>query len=119
MWLSEGLADLLASYKPTENGSFKAERMYFPEDIKLNEKSTRRLTRFLKMEEDNWHALSTYDSYGVSWALVNFLYREEPMLLREVIQTLNLGKGIEPLFQGRYKRGLKDFFQAVRTYYQD
>jgi len=116
LWLSEGLADLLASYKPSDEGSFKAERMYFAQDLKLNEKSTKRLTRFLRIEEEDWNALSTYDAYGVAWALVNYLYREEPMLLRKVIQTLNLGKDIEPLFQKRYKKGLKDFFQLVRSY---
>ncbi len=117
-WLSEGLADLLASYKPTDSGKFLAEQMYFAQNLALHEKSTRKLTKFLEIEGRDWNALNTYDSYGVSWALVNYLYCEEPMLLREVIQTLNLGGDIEPLFQKKYKKGLKDFFQLVRSYYE-
>ncbi|WP_139135167.1 hypothetical protein [Roseivirga sp. 4D4] len=116
-WLSEGLADLLASYKPTDSGKFNAEPMYFAEDLKLNEKSTRKLTRFLSVEADEWRELTTYDSYGVSWALVNYLYSEEPILLREIIQALEGDQSIEKIMASRYKKGMKGFFQLVRGFY--
>lgn len=116
-WLSEGLSDVMSSYKPNSEEGFVEERMYFGKDLRLNEKSTKRLTRFLSISAEEWSSLSTYNSYGVSWALVNYLYKEDRLLLREIIQAVENDQNAEEVISKKYKKGLKGFFQLVRAYY--
>lgn len=118
-WFSEGLADVLASYNPNSEGGFVEERMYFVRDLKLNEKSTKKLTSFLSIDRDSWNALSTYNSYGVSWALVNYLYKEDRMLLREIIQAVENDQSVEQTISKKHSKGLKGFFKLVRAYYNN
>lgn len=118
-WFSEGLSDVLASYKPNSEEGFVEERMYFARDLKLNEKSTKKLTSFLKIDGDGWNALSTYNSYGVSWALVNYLYKEDRMLLRQIIQAVDNDESVEEIIINKHKKGMKGFFKLVRAYYSN
>lgn len=117
-WLSEGLSDLMSSFKPVEGGGKIEKAPYYSEDLKLNEKSTKKLTRFLTINAEDWSSLSTYDSYGVAWALVNYLYKENPVLLREVVSAVEHGESYQSIIAADYRKGLKGFFQAVRAYYE-
>ncbi len=116
-WLSEGLSDLMASFKPDGMGGQKEEVLYLSKDLRFNEKSTKKLTRFLSINAEDWSSLSTYDSYGVAWALVNYLYKEDRILLREIVNAVERDLPYKPIIAARYKKGLKGFFQAVREYY--
>lgn len=116
-WFSEGLADVLSSYKPSKVEGFNEERLYFAKDLKLNEKSTKKLTQFLKIDQEGWNSLSTYNSYGVSWALVNYLYKEDKVLLREIIQAIENDQDIGETIAKKHKKGLKGFFNTFRSYY--
>ncbi len=116
-WLSEGLADVMSSFKPVADNGQTEEVLYRSKDLRFNEKSTKKLTRFLSVSAEQWSSLSTYDSYGVAWALVNYLYKEDRMLLREVINAVERDLPYKPIIAARYKKGLKGFFQEVRAYY--
>lgn len=116
-WLSEGLADVMSSYKPDPVEGFKEERMYFGKSLKLDEKSTKRLMRFLKIDQAGWNSLSTYDSYGVSWVMVNYLYKEDRMLLREIIHAVQNDRHVEEVVALKDRKALKGFFKAFRAYH--
>jgi len=91
--------------------------MYFGKSLKLDEKSTKRLMRFLKIDQAGWNSLSTYDSYSVSWAMVNYLYKEDRMLLREIIHAVQNDRHVEEVVALKDRKALKGFFKAFRAYY--
>lgn len=115
-WLREGLADYLGAFYWLPNGQLNKRNLYPIDQLNVN-LSKRQLTLFMEADEAQWASLSTNASYGLAWALVNFLHEENRAFFIALIYGLEEGSSPMQLLS-TYPGGFKSFAKDFRKYYQ-
>lgn len=119
VWLDEGLAEVLSSYQLDDLGQVKEEVLFITDSLKIGQKGNRYMTKFLAIDREEWSNLSAVESYGLAWALVNYLYKEEPELLTEVLRGVLKDISPSETIAANYDKGLKIFFRGFRKHYRN
>lgn len=119
VWLDEGLAEVLSSYQLDSLGQMKEEVLFITDSLKIGQRRNGYLTRFLSIDREEWNTLNAVESYGMAWALVNYLYKDERELLTEVIRGVRVGVSPAETIASKYDKGLKIFFRGFRKHYRN
>lgn len=119
VWLDEGLAEVLSAYQLDDVGKWKEEVLFITDSLKISHRGNRFMTRFLSIDREKWSELSAVESYGLAWALVNYLYKDERELLTQVIQGVLENTAPIATISLNYDKGLNAFFRGFRKHYRN
>lgn len=119
VWLDEGLAEVLSAYQLDDFGKVKEEVLFITDSLKIGHKGNRYMSRFMSIDREEWSQRSALDSYGIAWALVNYMYKDERKLLTLVIQGVLENKPPIDTISENYEKGLNAFFRGFRRHYRN
>ncbi|OEK04934.1 DUF1570 domain-containing protein [Roseivirga misakiensis] len=117
-WLDEGLAEVMSSFRLDSLGNLTTEDLFYTEALNISYRTSRELRRFLSLDREAWEDLTTNESYGLSWAIVNYMYQDDRLLLTKVLDGIQ--KGITPLetIIAEQKKGLRQFVKGFKRHYR-
>ncbi|MFY0592304.1 DUF1570 domain-containing protein [Roseivirga sp.] len=117
-WLDEGLAEVMSAYRLDSLGELKQEVLFYTDSLKISYRTNRELTKFLSVDREVWDDLKTNDSYGMGWALVNYLYQDDRFLLTKILDGVSNGVSPAEVIAAQQKNGLRLFFRGVKRHYR-
>lgn len=116
-WLDEGLADVMAAKQVKVNGEAQEQLIYFSDKISGICTARGRLKRFIIHSNRDWDSMTTYDSYAVAWALVNFMYAEQSNFLIQLLGKIETGMRPMEAIEKHYRGGFKGFHKDLGKFY--